>query len=356
VESNTSNRNDITAAANVDFPKFSENLTQQLEIPDGEYTKLSESISQPLGRLFKIGGLILVFTYVGLLSMMLGYLVQSSLSNWFFGVGVIITIFCLALFAFPQIYGPVKAKRLLKANEQLLDSIQDISIRLTETIYVLQSLMFKHCAEITTILEELTPLLTRLPVVNRVNFSQTVDVSATIVTATERSRAIILDVRDALITAKVDRLRQYASQLEGVRHVMEEALSQKADLELPSYREVTVTRELTEPLRNAILTYARNTREINDQVLSKAETVNGALRPIADVQFVKDMLGQPLEFMELLEQVLQEYSNATDCLEAAVTDGDIGRLQQCLVRLSNTSTKLKELSEAAPKMPKSFRQ
>jgi len=69
-----------------------------------EVIKLSESISKPLERLFQVGGLALVFIFVGFLSMLVGYLNKTDLSGWFFGIGALIVFACLCLFMFSQFY------------------------------------------------------------------------------------------------------------------------------------------------------------------------------------------------------------------------------------------------------------
>src|SRR5687768_16406479 len=106
---------------------------QEMPIPTlgTEVTRLSESISKPLERLFQVGGFALVFVFVGFLSMLVGYLNKTDLSVWFFGIGALIVFACLCLFLFSQFYGPIKAGRLLRENKELLDSVQDMAIKLT---------------------------------------------------------------------------------------------------------------------------------------------------------------------------------------------------------------------------------
>lgn len=332
-----------------------DSLPQQAGLPELEYVKASESLSQPIERLFKVGGLILVFTYIGLLSMMIGYLVQNSLSRWFFGVGVGVTIFCLALFAFPQVYGPVKARRLLRENEQVLDSIQEIGIRLTITISDLQALLLKHSQEVTAILERTAPILARLPVVNKVDFSKTQNVNALIVTSAERSRVIVDDINDALRNCKVDNLRHYAEELQDIRAAIRQALIlQDEELQLPDPR--TVARELTKPLQDAILDYAENVREINARALSYIAPTDAALGKVADANLpnlfgIADRVGELHFYVQHLNQFLRDNDEATKCLQAAVSEGDIESLQQCMIRLRDTSSKLKKLTQASDLSP-----
>jgi hypothetical protein len=49
-----------------------------------EVTKLSETISKPIERLFQVGGLALVFVFIGFLSMLFGYFNKAELSGWVF--------------------------------------------------------------------------------------------------------------------------------------------------------------------------------------------------------------------------------------------------------------------------------
>jgi hypothetical protein len=70
-----------------------------------EIGALSESLSAPLAKVYQVGGLDLVFIFVGTLTMVGGNFLGGSHSTIIVIVGAVVTLACLGLFAFRQI-GP----------------------------------------------------------------------------------------------------------------------------------------------------------------------------------------------------------------------------------------------------------
>jgi cytochrome c biogenesis protein CcdA len=95
---------------------------------DPNYTKFSDTLTASFTNLYRVGGLVLVFIFIGVITMSFGNLYNSALSKWIFGVGAIITLCCLGLFLYGQLRGPVQAARLRRDNKETLDAMQGIAL------------------------------------------------------------------------------------------------------------------------------------------------------------------------------------------------------------------------------------
>lgn len=80
-----------------------------------DITKLSSSLGSSLTKLHKAGGPLLVFIFVGVLTMMSGNFFGGSHSGAIFAVGALVTLVCLGLFTFLQVQGSAKTNEDLHA-------------------------------------------------------------------------------------------------------------------------------------------------------------------------------------------------------------------------------------------------
>ena len=85
-----------------------------------DITKLSNSLTSSLTNLHKAGGPLLVFIFVGVLTLISGNFFGGSYSGAIVAVGAVVTLACLALFAFGQVQGSAKAGQELHAFCELL--------------------------------------------------------------------------------------------------------------------------------------------------------------------------------------------------------------------------------------------
>jgi hypothetical protein len=321
--------------------------------PGSEVARLSESLGKPLESLYKAGGFALVFVFVGLLSMLIGYLHRNDLSNWFFGIGVLITFFCVALFGFGQVYVPVKARRLIRENEELIDSIQEVAIKLTDTVSALQSLMFKHSEQISAVLESAAPVLANLPLIGAIDFSRAQNVNRFIVNSTEKSREVIHDVRNALVVCDIGKLKEYGMELENLRASLRDALSQEVIT-----ANVVSARNLAQSLQGVFLQYTEAIASANAQALSHLSQVEAILEAACRLPIVGNSLERiggkrALETTVGIRRVMENSQSATENLRLAVSAGDLAGVQDSLKQVTELGDQIKLLrgvhtSEHAP--------
>ncbi len=80
-----------------------------------DITKLSNSLGSSLTRLHKAGGPLLVFIFVGVLTLISGNFFGGSHSGAIVAVGAVVTLACLALFAFLQLQSSSKSNDELRS-------------------------------------------------------------------------------------------------------------------------------------------------------------------------------------------------------------------------------------------------
>jgi uncharacterized membrane protein YciS (DUF1049 family) len=316
-----------------------------------ELTRFSDVISVSIERLFKTGGLALVFIFVGFVAMIFGHFYESSLSSYIFGVGAFLNTVILGFFLYTQIQGTQKARKILKENKELLDTTQDIAIGLTNTISETQSLMFKHAEEIGRILELAVPFISQLPILNKVDLSETLNVNAVIVSTTGRSKEIVDGAHTALIAGDVEELRKYSKDLKKTTEALKQALSKESITQsIPDYNKIIET--LQKNLTGLTSTLISTQSIAIDYVERVDTTLNLAVPVLQGVEF----LGIGKKLNELGISKLLEFSNQTkDQLDQckALTD----KLNEALVAkdLEATTTALEELKKFSEELNTQFR-
>ena len=301
-----------------------------------EILRLSDSISRPLEKLFKVGGLGLVFIFVGFLAMLVGYSYKTELSRWLFGVGASIVFSCLCLFLFAQIAGPIKAGRLLRENKQLIDSVQEMGIRLTESLGDVQSLMFKHYEHVGRLLEIASPVLSELPLFADTDFSNTHNVNKIIVEATQKSQAVIGDLRDALITCNISNLRKYTEDLKRIQASIKDALKKESAItnKLKAYKDNVLG------FRHEAIDYLETLNSINATTIDNIRLINTSLSLIIKLPVIGRTLdangiSQSLRFSQTLLNTLSQIQSANKNLISSLSTGEIESARLCLHNLKS---------------------
>lgn len=190
-----------------------------------DVVKFSDVISASIERLFKAGGLALVFIFLGFAAMIFGHFYSSNLSGYIFGIGALLSVSVLFLFLYTQFRGTVETRKIIRENKELLDATQEIAIGLTNTISETQSLLFKHAEDVGRILEISIPFLSQIPILNNTNLSETLNVNAVIVATSGKSKEIIDDVHKALINGDVQELKKYSEDLKDSTEALKKSLS-----------------------------------------------------------------------------------------------------------------------------------
>ncbi len=106
---------------------------------------LGESILAPIIKGYQIGGMALALILVGTALLLTAVAADPGLiSNVCASVGALIIFSTLVRLYFVDLKKAQKFKESIKDNEELLNSIQDTAIQMTELSSHLQSLAFKH--------------------------------------------------------------------------------------------------------------------------------------------------------------------------------------------------------------------
>ncbi len=207
--------------------------------------KLSDSISTPIVRAYKAGGYGLTFLTVGSLFLLIAAI--FNLDNWprylLAGVGILLIFPVLILFYFKDIKKLSELNKNIKSNKDMIDTVQNTAIEMTELANNLQALAFKYANEVAEVMTSVykyvqvttevrdnvkdvihNPLLAKVPGVAQlkkivdneqidiVKDKMTIanDLSQSIVTTTKASKEIIADIKKALINSNPEPLKRYS--------------------------------------------------------------------------------------------------------------------------------------------------
>lgn len=195
-----------------------------------EVTRLSDSLTNSFTRLYRIGGLALVFVFIGTLTMLTGHLFPGALPGPIFAIGALVTIVCLVFFLYTQVQGPLRAVKAIRDNEETIDALQDVSLELTRFAWAIQSFTFKHVQKINKAVQIIYPLVVDVPIigprVKELGLEDVRSVSELIVETTTGSEAVIRDVESALINSDFRVLKKYSKDIKSLVGVLKQSLAQ----------------------------------------------------------------------------------------------------------------------------------
>lgn len=317
-----------------------------------EMKMFSEGLSSSIEKLYRVGGLALVFTFLGFATMFVGHLIQSALSTEIFTVGAIVSLVCLSVFVIIQVRGPMRARKVLKENEELLNNIQVITLRLTRTIGDLQSLMFKHTEQISRLIELAAPLLAEVPVLSSVAVAEAGNINAMIVDATRKSQEVIQNVEQALQNGDASNLKRYALDLEKIGDSLNDALKkQSAMVQIPDYK--GQLEALQQSLIGAV--QVLHTHQILAvQFIAKVEIMLARAVALEEkLPFGKQALAglnlaELVSLSQAIQKVIVESQPTTDELLQALAENNVERVVPLLKQLVASTAELKQLPILLP--------
>jgi hypothetical protein len=191
-----------------------------------EPTKMSDKLADSLAKLYKIGGLGLVFIFIGVLTMIFAFFYPSnSLATPMFLIGSILIVISFLLFIIVQYNGPIKTKKVLKDNKETLDSLQDLSIKLTKLTYYAQSYCFKNIEKITSVVDSFSPLVK--PFLGEKGQKIAIEIgtiSKGIVEYSDATEKIVMDIKNALEKGDFKILKKYSDEINNLNNKFSLAL------------------------------------------------------------------------------------------------------------------------------------
>jgi hypothetical protein len=138
--------------------------------------------------------------------------------------------------------------------------VQGLAIRLTDSLSDLQALMFKHYEAVGKVFEVAAPVLSEIPAFREIDFSNAQSINRIIVDSTEKSRKVIDDVREALVTCKVDHLQQYVEDLKAIKATLSDALKNQTVIK----QKIVDNKATLEALRHDLKFYAESVDSATD--------------------------------------------------------------------------------------------
>jgi hypothetical protein len=187
-----------------------------------EVTRLSDALSEPLTKAYRIGGFGLAFLVLGAIFLTASAATPRGLLSYVIAaVGVVLVVVPCYFFYVKEIR-PIKAAQTqVQNNAELIDSVQAAALTTTRAAYELQALAFRYAEEVQELLQTARPAMMRIPLLKRIaesdEFERADWFTGRIVALTERSERVIADVQKALVDANPTALKKYVSELESLR-------------------------------------------------------------------------------------------------------------------------------------------
>ena len=191
---------------------------------------LSEAISIPIIKAYRVGGFGLVFIFIGTLLLLTAFLFNTNFVSYLSaGVGTLLILVVLLFFYFQSIRPLMQFSQTIQLNRATIDAVQTTAIQLTELISDLQSLAFKHAEEIASIISQLKEALQTINNIPGIAFIpgaenikllgesdyvlKTDELATSIIKLTKSAKNTIEEIKTALIQSNPELLAKYLSQL-----------------------------------------------------------------------------------------------------------------------------------------------
>jgi hypothetical protein len=206
---------------------------------DPEVRRLSDALSEPLIKAYRLGGFGLAFLVLGAIFLAASAAApRGSLSYVIAGVGLLLVVVPCYFFYVKEIRPIASAQATVRRESELIDSIQDTALELTLAAKELQSLALANAREVSELLRVARPAISRIPVLSRIaespQFERADWFTDKVVVATGRSEQLIKDIRQALIEADAKQLRKYLDELRTLRVDLAKLLRTGAETSQPA--------------------------------------------------------------------------------------------------------------------------
>jgi len=192
-------------------------------MPPTPKVKLSDAFGAPIVSAYKAGGFGLAFLVLGasLLLAAFRWNDRGIFTYLILGVGILLITSTLTLFYFKDLKKLMNAHKAIKRNAELIDTIQQTALEMTELADSLQALVFKHAVQVRQTIEAISPMIKSLPLVGPFAGTQGERLAKTldpnIVKTTENIKYVIRDLKTALIESDPSSLNKYLEQLHKYR-------------------------------------------------------------------------------------------------------------------------------------------
>jgi methyl-accepting chemotaxis protein len=117
--------------------------------------------------------------------------------------------------------------RMINENKEMIDSIQEVALGLTDAIGTLHTLTVKYAGIANSILDALLPIVRGLPIIPKKATELLVNLEATtqkIIDNSQKTSKTITDVNSGLKTGDVSKLRAHAEELKTMTKTLTDIL------------------------------------------------------------------------------------------------------------------------------------
>jgi|GEM_PF-2487223 len=195
-----------------------------------DFKPLSDVISEPLRKAYVAGGFGLTILTLGAVLMLTAFFWQQQgvVRYVILATGIVLVFFTLAYVYFKELRRLARAQAAVKSNKEMLDAIQLTAVELTELVFDLQSLAFKHANEVAQLVTSIRPFLRNVPLLSKIAESEAMgraeSLAQAIVDGTQKTKKVIVDLKQALIESNPTYLKGYIQELQKYKQDVETLL------------------------------------------------------------------------------------------------------------------------------------
>ena len=210
-----------------------------------EKVSLGASVLEPIVKGYQVGGMALALILVGTALLLTAVVSgRGAVTYICASVGAIIILAILSRLYFVDMKKARNLRDSMKDNEELLNSIQDTAIQMTELSSHLQSLAFKHADKIGPVVTQIrntVKLVTDIPLVGNTEIGKKVagladhekvknaeQLSHDIVEYTEAAKEVIEDIKIALTQLDPEPIKEYSKKIESIDEKLKKILQKSA--------------------------------------------------------------------------------------------------------------------------------
>ena len=201
-----------------------------------EKPSLYDVTAKSLREAYLAGGFGLATLTLGAILMLAAFIRESvahssgSTSYTMLVVGVGLIAYAAVVGYFKEVLPLTRARATVESNKEMINTIQQAGVELSELVLQLQALAFKHADEVRAVMTSIRPALLNIPVIgpllaNSDAMKGAEALSQTIVESSQKARHVILDLQQALKDSDPKRLKEYLADVQEYMREVEEMLA-----------------------------------------------------------------------------------------------------------------------------------
>ncbi len=184
--------------------------------------KLSRALADPIDRLYKTGGLQLVFMFVGTLLLIVSVVpeLDKYLRYSLAFIGASFLMLTMAFFFITHIKPINKVRKEIEKDAVLINTVQTTALELVETADMLQDLAFTHANSIASVLKQFGPKIKQIPLIGNAAaqpIEKSENLAIEIIKLSTNTKDVITEIEKALRASDASALKVYLEDLRLLR-------------------------------------------------------------------------------------------------------------------------------------------